>query len=72
MTAASVSEDTHYDADDLAWDAAKEVAITLMDGATRSGKTPAAGVKVRGSATPVTNYSADIWQGGSPGLDGAP
>lgn len=38
VTAASVSEDTHYDADDLAWDAAKEVAITLMDGATAVAK----------------------------------
>ena len=39
LTAASVDEDTHFDADDLTWDAAEEVAVTLADGAsTRGGR----------------------------------
>jgi hypothetical protein len=32
VAAAAVSTETHYDADDLTWDAAKEVAVTLKDG----------------------------------------
>ena len=34
VTLASMEEDTHFDSDDLTWDAAKEVAVTLADGAS--------------------------------------
>ena len=43
VTAASISEDTHYDADDLTWDAAKEVAVTLKDGASAAAGSAAGG-----------------------------
>ncbi|MDQ0850053.1 hypothetical protein QFZ65_001991 [Arthrobacter sp. B3I9] len=55
VTVASVEEDTHFDSDDLTWDAAKEVAVTLADG----GSTVAAGstsnaVKVDGGTVTIT------------------
>jgi hypothetical protein len=53
VTAASISEDTHYDADDLTWDAAKEVAVTLKDGASTAAAN-AAGVKVDGDTVTIT------------------
>jgi hypothetical protein len=53
VTAASISEDTHYDADDLTWDAAKEVAVTLKDGASTVAGS-AAGVKVDGDTVTIT------------------
>jgi hypothetical protein len=53
VTAASISEDTHYDVDDLAWDAATEVAVTLKDGATAAADN-AAGVKVDGETVTIT------------------
>ena len=53
VTAASISEDTHYDADDLTWDAAKEVAVTLKDGASAAAGS-AAGVKVDGDTVTIT------------------
>lgn len=53
VTAASISEDTHYDADDLTWDTAGEVAVTLKDGAT-SVAANAAGVKVDGDTVTIT------------------
>lgn len=49
VTAASISEDTHYDADDLTWDAAKEVAVALKDGASTVAGSAAG---VRSTATP--------------------
>jgi hypothetical protein len=53
VTAASISEDTHYDADDLTWDAAKEVAVTLKDGGSAAAGS-AAGVKVDGDTVTIT------------------
>ena len=53
VTAASISEDTHYDADDLTWDAVKEVAVTLKDGASTAAAN-AAGVKVDGDTVTIT------------------
>ncbi|MFE5839215.1 carbohydrate-binding domain-containing protein [Arthrobacter sp. NPDC056493] len=53
VTAASISEDTHYDADDLTWDAAKEVAVTLKDGATTVAGS-AAGVKIDGDTVTIS------------------
>jgi hypothetical protein len=53
VTAASISEDTHYDADDLTWDASKEVAVTLKDGASTVANS-AAGVKVDGGTVTIT------------------
>ena len=35
--ATAITEDTHYDADDLTWDPAEEIAVTLADGASSAG-----------------------------------
>ncbi|RAM35696.1 carbohydrate-binding domain-containing protein [Arthrobacter globiformis] len=53
VTAASISEDTHYDADDLTWEAANEVAVTLKAGASAAAGS-AAGVKVDGDTVTIT------------------
>ncbi|MHA7279556.1 carbohydrate-binding domain-containing protein [Arthrobacter sp. MDT2-2] len=47
----AVSEDTHYDADDLTWDAAEEVPVTLADGASSA---TGDGVTVDGDTVTIT------------------
>ena len=55
LTVASVDEDTHFDADDLTWDAAEEVAVTLADGAsTVAGGSPSDAVKVDGGTVTIS------------------
>lgn len=38
----TLAADTHYDADDLTWDAAGELAVTLADGASNAGRSGSA------------------------------
>ncbi|MHA7144674.1 carbohydrate-binding domain-containing protein [Arthrobacter sp. TmT3-37] len=54
--AADITEDTHYDADDLTWDAAEEVAVTLADGASSATDDGVAadGVTVDGDTVTIT------------------
>lgn len=44
----TLAEDTHYDDDDLTWDAASEVAVTLADGASTVTSSSSNAVKVDG------------------------
>ncbi len=51
----TLAEDTHYDADDLTWDAASEVAVTLADGASAvAGGTTSDAVTVDGDTVTIT------------------
>jgi hypothetical protein len=51
----ALAEDTHYDADDLIWDAAAEVAVTLADGASAAaGGTSSDAVMVDGGTVTIT------------------
>ncbi|VXC08586.1 conserved exported hypothetical protein [Arthrobacter sp. 9AX] len=51
----TLAEDTHYDADDLTWDAASEVAVTLADGASKvAGGSSSDAVKVDGDTVTIT------------------
>jgi hypothetical protein len=49
----TLAEDTHYDADDLTWDAASEVAVTLADGASKADGTSSDAVKVDGDTVTI-------------------
>jgi hypothetical protein len=49
--ATAITEDTHYDADDLSWDAAEEVGVTLADGASSATSD---GVTVDGDTVTIT------------------
>lgn len=53
VTAASISEDTHYDADDLTWDTASEVAVTLKDGASTVADSASGAVTVDGDTVTI-------------------
>ncbi|WP_251039521.1 carbohydrate-binding domain-containing protein [Arthrobacter sp. ISL-72] len=51
----TLAADTHYDADDLTWDAASEVAVTLADGASSvAAGTPSDAVKVDGDTVTIS------------------
>jgi len=51
----TLAADTHYDADDLTWDAASEVAVTLADGASSvAAGTPSDAVKVDGDIVMIS------------------
>ncbi|WP_251042946.1 carbohydrate-binding domain-containing protein [Arthrobacter sp. ISL-69] len=51
----TLAADTHYDADDLTWDAASEVAVTLADGAsTVASGTSSDAVKVDGDTVTIS------------------
>ncbi|MFM9274735.1 carbohydrate-binding domain-containing protein [Pseudarthrobacter sp. NKDBFgelt] len=51
----ALAEDTHYDADDLTWEAAAEVAVTLADGtSTAAGGTSSSAVKIDGGTVTIT------------------
>jgi hypothetical protein len=55
LTVAAVEQDTHFDADDLTWDPAEEVAITLADGAsTAESGTPSGAVTVDGDTVTIS------------------
>jgi hypothetical protein len=49
--ASAITEETHYDADDLTWDAAEEVAVVLADGASAAAGD---GVSVDGDTVTIT------------------
>lgn len=51
--AASVADTTHFDEDDLTWDAAKETTITLADKASKASGTKAANVAVDGNTITI-------------------
>ena len=53
LTVASVDEDTHFDADDLSWDTAGEVGVTLVDGAG-TGAAGSDAVTVDGDAVTIS------------------
>ncbi|MGX1159522.1 uncharacterized protein DUF4353 [Arthrobacter sp. SLBN-100] len=50
----TLAEDTHYDADDLTWDAASEVAVTLADGTSKTGGSSSDAVTVDGDTVTIT------------------
>lgn len=52
--ASSIAESTHFDADDLSWDAAKETTVTLADGATTTSGTNVDAVSVDGDTVTIT------------------
>lgn len=54
VTAATIGEDTHYDSDDLTWDAATEVAISLSDGGSKVTSTSSTGVAVDGNTVTIS------------------
>ncbi|MCT9871904.1 carbohydrate-binding domain-containing protein [Paenarthrobacter aurescens] len=53
VTAATIEEDTHYDSDDLTWDAAAEVAISLADGGSKVTSSSSNGVAVDGNTITI-------------------
>ncbi|MCP1410745.1 carbohydrate-binding domain-containing protein [Paenarthrobacter sp. A20] len=54
VTAATIEEDTHYDSDDLTWDAATEVAISLADGGSKVTSSSSTGVAVDGNTVTIS------------------
>ena len=50
VSASTISEDTHFDSDDLTWDAASEVAVTLSDGGSKAST----GVTVDGNTVTIS------------------
>jgi len=55
----TLAADTHYDADDLTWDAASEVAVTLADGASSvAAGTSSDAVKVDGDTVTISAAGA--------------
>ncbi|MDR6989508.1 hypothetical protein J2Y66_004025 [Paenarthrobacter nitroguajacolicus] len=54
VTAATIEEDTHYDSDDLTWDTAAEVAISLADGGSKVTSSSSTGVAVDGNTVTIS------------------
>ncbi|SEJ42438.1 protein of unknown function [Arthrobacter sp. yr096] len=54
VTAATIEEDTHYDSDDLTWDTADEVAISLADGGSKVTSSSSTGVAVDGNTVTIS------------------
>jgi hypothetical protein len=50
----TLAADTHYDSDDLTWDAASEVAVTLADGASSVSSGTSDGVTVDGDTVTIS------------------
>jgi len=50
----TLAQDTHFDGDDLTWDAASEVAVTLADGASSVASGSASGVTVEGDTVTIS------------------
>jgi hypothetical protein len=50
----TLAADTHYDAEDLTWDAASEVAVTLADGASSVASGSSDAVKVDGDTVTIS------------------
>lgn len=53
-SATDISEDTHFDEDDLQWDADKETTVDLADGGTKASGTDADKVSVDGDTVTIT------------------
>lgn len=51
--ASSIAETTHFDEDDLSWDASKETTVTLADDASTAAGTNAAAVAVDGNTVTI-------------------
>ncbi|MFJ4029745.1 carbohydrate-binding domain-containing protein [Paenarthrobacter sp. NPDC089989] len=54
VSASSISEDTHFDSDDLTWDTASEVAVSLSDGGSTVTSSGSAGVAVDGNTVTIS------------------
>ncbi|MFJ4171393.1 carbohydrate-binding domain-containing protein [Paenarthrobacter sp. NPDC089714] len=54
VTAATIEEDTHFDSDDLTWDTASEVAVTLSDGGSKVTSSNTSGVAVDGTTVTIS------------------
>ncbi|TVU58741.1 carbohydrate-binding domain-containing protein [Paenarthrobacter nitroguajacolicus] len=54
VTTATIEDDTHYDSDDLSWDTAAEVAISLSDGGSRVTSSSSTGVAVDGNTVTIS------------------
>jgi len=54
VSASDVSEDTHFDEDDLQWDADKETTVNLADGASKASGTDADKVAVDGDTVTIS------------------
>lgn len=54
VSASDVTEDTHFDEDDLQWDSAKETTVTLADGNTQASGTDADSVSVDGDTVSIS------------------
>ncbi|SDT57326.1 protein of unknown function [Pseudarthrobacter equi] len=50
----TLAQDTHFDGDDLIWDAASEVAVTLADGASAVASGSSSGVSVNGDTVTIS------------------
>ncbi|WP_045732209.1 carbohydrate-binding domain-containing protein [Pseudarthrobacter chlorophenolicus] len=50
----TLAQDTHYDGDDLTWDAASEVAVTLADGSSSVASGSSSGVSVEGDTVTIS------------------
>ncbi|WP_405473027.1 carbohydrate-binding domain-containing protein [Paenarthrobacter ilicis] len=51
---ATIDQDTHYDSDDLTWDAASEVAVSLADGGSKVTSSSSTGVTVDGNTVTIS------------------
>ncbi|WP_348536382.1 carbohydrate-binding domain-containing protein [Glutamicibacter sp. FBE19] len=54
VSATDVSEDTHFDEDDLQWDADTETTVDLADGSTKASGTGSDGVSVDGDTVTIS------------------
>ncbi|MDR6686597.1 hypothetical protein J2Y41_002158 [Arthrobacter sp. 1088] len=54
VTAATIEADTHFDSDDLTWDPASEVAVSLADGGSKVTSSASTGVAVDGNTVTIS------------------
>ncbi|MFK0002429.1 carbohydrate-binding domain-containing protein [Paenarthrobacter sp. NPDC090522] len=54
VNASTISEDTHFDSDDLTWDTASEVAISLSDGGSKVTSSNTSGVALDGNTVTIS------------------
>ncbi|MFF1832168.1 carbohydrate-binding domain-containing protein [Paenarthrobacter sp. NPDC058040] len=54
VSASTISEDTHFDSDDLTWDAASEIAVSLSDGGSKVTSSSSTGVAVDGNTVTIS------------------
>ncbi|MCO4255376.1 carbohydrate-binding domain-containing protein [Pseudarthrobacter cellobiosi] len=65
----ALAADTHYDADDLTWDAAAEVAVTLADGASSVTSAVSAAVTVDGDTVTLSAAGVTTVEESEEGLE---